>query len=54
VDTNERFSVMPSLALQQAANALFGEDTYYARVDASLPERQRRNWERKPEGGEEG
>ena len=55
VDTNERYSVMPSLALQKAADALLGEDTYYAKVDTSLPERQRRVWERKPDngGGEE-
>jgi DNA polymerase-3 subunit alpha len=46
VDTNERFSVTPSLKLQQEADARFGEETYYAKVDASLPERQRR-WERK-------
>jgi hypothetical protein len=32
--------------LQQEADAQFGEETYYAKVDASLPERQRR-WERK-------
>ena len=55
VDTNERFAVTPSLALQHAADALLGEDTYYAKVDTSLPERQRRQWERRPEngGGEE-
>jgi DNA polymerase-3 subunit alpha len=55
VDTNDRFSVTPSLALQQAADTLLGEDTYYAKVDTSLPEKQRRAWERKPEngGGEE-
>jgi len=46
MDTNERFSVTPSIELEQAANKLFGEETYYAKVDASLPERQRR-WERK-------
>jgi DNA polymerase III subunit alpha len=51
VDTNERYSVTPSLALQQAADALLGEDTYYAKVDTSLPERQRRQWERKPANG---
>jgi DNA polymerase-3 subunit alpha len=51
VDTNERYSVMPSLALQQAADQLLGEDTYYAKVDTGLPERQRRVWERKPENG---
>ncbi|HEU5070365.1 MAG TPA: DNA polymerase III subunit alpha [Verrucomicrobiae bacterium] len=53
VDTNERYSVTPSLALQQAADALLGEDTYYAKVDTSLPERQRRVWERKPANGGE-
>jgi DNA polymerase-3 subunit alpha len=49
VDTNERFSVAPSLALQKAADELLGEDTYYAKVDTSLPERQRRVWERRTE-----
>jgi hypothetical protein len=39
VDTNERFSVTPSQKLQQEADAQFGEETYYARVDTSLPER---------------
>ena len=54
VDTNERFNVTPSLKLQQEADARFGEDTYYAKVDASLPERQRRSWEKKTgNGGEE-
>jgi len=46
MDTSERFSVMPSLKLQQEADARFGEETYYAKVDASLPERQPR-WPRK-------
>jgi DNA polymerase-3 subunit alpha len=47
MDTNERFSVTPSIGLEQAANKLFGEETYYAKVDASPPERQPRRWERK-------
>jgi len=46
MDTNENFSVTPSLELQQEADARFGEETYYAKVDTSPPERQRR-WERK-------
>jgi DNA polymerase-3 subunit alpha len=55
MDTNERFSVTPSQKLQQAADARFGEETYYAKVDTSLPERQLRSWERKSgsNGGEE-
>jgi DNA polymerase-3 subunit alpha len=53
VDTNERFSVTPSLKLQHEADARFGEETYYAKVDMTLPERQQR-WPRKPESnGEE-
>jgi DNA polymerase-3 subunit alpha len=50
MDTNERFGVMPSLKLQREADARFGEETYYAKVDASLPERQSR-WPRKTESG---
>ena len=47
VDTNERFGVTPSLKLQQEADARFGEETYYAKVDTSPPERAPRRWERK-------
>jgi len=47
MDTNERFSVTPSLKLQQEADAHFGEETYYAKVDTSSPERTPRRWERK-------
>ncbi len=47
MDTNERFSVTPSLKLQHEADARFGEDTYYAKVDTALPERAPRRWERK-------
>jgi hypothetical protein len=37
--------------LQQEADAQFGEETYYAKVDTSLPERSPRRWERKAESG---
>jgi DNA polymerase-3 subunit alpha len=55
METHEKFFVAPSRQLQQAADEQFGEDTYYAKVDTSLPERQRRAWERKAEmaNGEE-
>jgi DNA polymerase-3 subunit alpha len=46
IETHERFFVAPSRELQAAADKLLGEDTYYARADTSLPERQRRAWER--------
>ncbi|HEY5042416.1 MAG TPA: DNA polymerase III subunit alpha, partial [Verrucomicrobiae bacterium] len=50
VGTHEKFGVTPSLELEHAANQLLGEETYYARVDTSLPERQRRSWEKKNGG----
>ncbi len=53
VSTHERFGVTPSLELEHAANKQFGEKTYYARVDASLPEKQRRVWEKKYDGNGE-
>jgi DNA polymerase III subunit alpha len=55
VETHERFFVAPSRDLQQAADDLLGKETYYAKVDTSLPERAPRRWERKAEagGGEE-
>jgi DNA polymerase-3 subunit alpha len=55
VETNERFSIRPSRQLQQDVDRMFGEDTYYVKVDTSLPERAPRRWERRSEdsGGEE-
>jgi DNA polymerase-3 subunit alpha len=46
VETHEKFSVAPSMELQKAANERFGEETYYAKIDAALPERAQRPWER--------
>jgi DNA polymerase-3 subunit alpha len=55
MEAHEKFAVAPSRALQQAANDQFGEETYYVKVDTSLPERAPRRWERRPEGnGTEG
>ena len=53
VEVHERYFVTPSLTLERAADKLFGEETYYAKVDTSLPERQQR-WGRRPENGENG
>ncbi len=53
VGAHERFGVAPSLELEQAVNKQFGEKTYYARVDTSLPEKPRRSWEKKNGTGEE-
>ena len=49
VETHERFHVTPSLELQKAVDGMFGEETYYAKVDSALPERAPRRWERKAE-----
>jgi DNA polymerase-3 subunit alpha len=51
IETHEKYFVNPSQSLQQAADNLFGEETYYAKADTSLPERQKRAWERKAENG---
>lgn len=53
IETHENFAVMPTQGLQQAVDDLFGEDTYYAKVDTTLPERQKRSWERKSENDDE-
>ena len=52
VETHERFQVTPSPELQQAADDQFGEETYYAKVDTSLPERAPRRWERRAESND--
>jgi DNA polymerase-3 subunit alpha len=46
METHDKFFVTPSRELQQAADDRFGEETYYAKVDTSLPERAPRRWER--------
>ena len=51
LEVSEGFFVLPSRALQQAADEMFGEGTYYVRVDPTLPERQKRVWEAKADNG---
>jgi DNA polymerase-3 subunit alpha len=46
METHDKFFVAPSQELQQAADDRFGEETYYVKVDTSLPERAPRRWER--------
>jgi len=50
IETHDQFSVAPSRELQQAADEHFGKETYYAKVDTSLPERAPRRWERRANG----
>ncbi len=54
IEANQRFSVKPSTDLQKAVDEKFGEDTYLAKVDAKLPERAPRQWEKKFKGGDNG
>jgi len=49
IETHDRFYVTPSRALQEAIDELLGEETYYAKVDQSLPKPERRRWERSGE-----
>jgi DNA polymerase III subunit alpha len=53
LETHERFSVAPSRQLQEVVDQIFGEGTYYAKVDPGLPERVRR-WDRKESAGAPG
>ncbi|HVY69468.1 MAG TPA: DNA polymerase III subunit alpha, partial [Verrucomicrobiae bacterium] len=52
IETHDKYSVLPSLRFQQEADEMFGADTYYPKVDTSLPERVRRQWERKSEAAD--
>jgi DNA polymerase-3 subunit alpha len=51
MEAHDQFFVTPSRELQQAADDRFGEETYYAKVDTSLPERAPRRWERQAGAG---
>ena len=51
ISAHDRYGVTPSLELEHEMNRQFGEKTYYAKVDTSLPEKARRSWEKKPEKG---
>jgi hypothetical protein len=53
VEAHEKYGVAASMDLQRAVDEKFGEETYYAKVDTSLPERERRRWEKRPDGGGE-
>jgi DNA polymerase-3 subunit alpha len=53
VEAHEKFSVNPSSDFQTVVDEKFGEGTFYAKVDTSVPEREKRQWERKVNGAEE-
>jgi DNA polymerase-3 subunit alpha len=54
IETHDRYFVKPSVALQEALDAKFGPDTYYAKADTTLPQRTQRQWEKKPGNGNGG
>jgi len=54
IEAHDRYRVTPSLALQRAADALFGENTYYAKIDRTAPPRAARRWERSETSGVNG
>ena len=47
IETHDRYYVAPSREFQRAVDELLGEETFYASVDTSLPERVKRAWEKK-------
>jgi DNA polymerase-3 subunit alpha len=51
LETHDKFCVAPSRELQHVVDGQFGEETYYAKVDTSLPERAPRRWEKKAFNG---
>jgi DNA polymerase-3 subunit alpha len=53
IESHDRYFVTPSRKFQEAVDELFGGETYYARVDTSVPERQKPVWERKGDNGDE-
>jgi DNA polymerase-3 subunit alpha len=53
IETNEKYSVAPTIELQQAIASRFGNHAFYAKADTTLPERAKRAWEKKePAAGE--
>ena len=51
VETHERFFVQPSVQFEDEVNDFLGGGTYYSKVDTSLPEKVKRQWERKGDSG---
>ncbi|MGV3773310.1 MAG: DNA polymerase III subunit alpha, partial [Verrucomicrobiales bacterium] len=51
IEAHEKFGVTPTRQLEKAADELFGEETYYAKVDTTLPEPMKKRWEKKASNG---
>jgi DNA polymerase-3 subunit alpha len=52
LDTSEKYYVRPSEQLRIEMIEMFGSDSYYAKVDASLPDPPKRRWQKKANNGE--
>jgi DNA polymerase-3 subunit alpha len=53
VETHDKFAVNPSREFQSVVDEKFGAGTFYAKVDTTVPEREKRQWERKVNGAED-
>jgi hypothetical protein len=51
IETHDRCKVRPGRDLQQAIDAVLGEQSYYPAVDTTLPERPVRKWEKRDNNG---
>jgi len=54
IDTSEKHFVRPSVKLRDEVNEMLGPDSYYAKVDKTLPEPAKRQWQRKEAKGNGG
>jgi hypothetical protein len=51
IEAHDRCSVTPGRELQEAIDAVLGEQSYYPSVDTTPPERSQRRWERRDGNG---
>ena len=54
IDTSDKHFVRPSEQLRAEVNEMLGPDSYYAKVDTTLPEPAKRQWQRKENNGNGG
>jgi hypothetical protein len=54
IDTSKKHFVRPSVKLRDAVNEMLGQGSYYAKVDTTLPEPVKRQWQRKENNGNGG
>ena len=49
-----KYFVRPSVKLRDEVNEMLGPDSYYAKVDTTLPEPAKRQWQQKETNGNGG